>query len=148
MILSKLLRAFLVSWLIVSTAFAQDLKLAYPFEPVATIVDGKAGVFFPSRDAEYLLYLRTDVIPTLMSKGEALQLKLNLQGTQIADLEAKLVIVDNKFKVELKAQESCSLQLQKCLNKPNEWYMSPAFLIGVGVVSGVLLTVAVASAVK
>jgi hypothetical protein len=148
MILSKLLRAFLVSWLVVSTAFAQELKLAYPFEPVAMMVDNKPGLFFPAKDAEYILYLRTDVINSLVEKGEAQKLQLNLQTTQIKDLEAKLVVVDNKFQVELKAQESCSLDLQKCLNKPNAWYMSPAFLIGVGVVGGVLLTVAVAAAVK
>lgn len=148
MILSKLFKAFLVSWLMVSTALAQELKLAYPFEPVATMVDGKPGVFFPSKDAEYLLYLRAEVIPTLINKSDAMKLTLDLQATQIRDLEAKIVIVDDKYKVELKAQEGCSLQLQKCLNKPNYWYMHPAFLVGVGVVTGILVTVAIASAVN
>jgi hypothetical protein len=144
----NLLRIFLVSWLMVSTAFAQELKLNYPFEPVATNINGKAGVFFPVKDTEYLLYLRTSVIPDLVAKTEAQKLVLDLGNTRVADLTAKVALVEKKYEIELKAQEACSVELTKCLNKPNAWYMHPALWIGVGLVAGVGSTIAIMKAVK
>jgi hypothetical protein len=132
----------------VTTAFAQELKLNYPFEPKAVVVEGKSGVWFPPKDAEYILYLRRDVIPTLMDKETALVNKLDLMDKEVNDLNAKITLLEDKYKIQAKGQETCSKELQKCLNKPNAWWEHPAIWIGVGVLVGAGATILVAKTVK
>jgi hypothetical protein len=115
-----------------------ELKLRTQFAPQAVQVLGRPGVWFPNDDAEYLLKLRVDTVPSLYNTVVA-------QDALIQQYQERVRLSDNLFNLEHqrglnleKANHDLNGSLQKCLGE-RPWYQSTTFMVGVGFVAGMLV---------
>lgn len=137
--LSRALNLFLVSILIPHIAFATpeetNYQLKWNFTPKALKVGDVEGVWFPQQDAEFLLRLRTEYVPTLDSQVDELKLKIGeLDGIVKTQQEQRLKL-DEKYAAANEARIKCVEQLVEAV-KPTPWYESPFFWGTVGLLIG------------
>jgi hypothetical protein len=115
-----------------------ELKLRTQFAPQAVQVLGRPGVWFPNDDAEYLLRLRVDTVPSLYNTVVA-------QDMLIQEYRERVRLSDNLFGLEHqrgisleKANQDANQALQKCLGD-RAWYQSNTFMVSAGFVVGMLV---------
>jgi hypothetical protein len=115
-----------------------ELTLRTTFAPQAVQVQGKAGVWFPNSDAEYLLKLRIDTVPSLYSTVVA-------QDGLLQEYRERVRLTDSVFTLEHqrslgleKANMATNESLQKCLGD-RPWYQSNTFMVTAGFVIGIVV---------
>ena len=139
--MKKLLKVLLACVLLnTGVAKAEDLKLQLrtDFGPVATQVNGKQGVFFPTDDAEYLLRLRTEITPTLIGAVNQQQKVIDTQASQIGNYKSNTALQDERTAVLQQGLKDCQKQLADTVG--GHWYTNKWLWFGVGVVAGAATT--------
>jgi hypothetical protein len=124
------------------------LELRTGFNPVAQDYKGQHGVWFPDTDAEYLLHLRTETAPLLIDTVNKQDAEIKIQADQIVSL-TKTVNLNVQLSTEYKSlSNDLDKQLKSCQDEKNGFFRNPPVLVGIGVVSGILLSVALVYGVK
>lgn len=132
----KSLIALIVLACNVAYAAPLNIPLRTDLKPVALKYENRSGVWFVNEDAEYLLKLRMDTVPqliTVVNKYDALTTDLNLQlidAKIIIDAKTKQI---DQYKI---LTDSQSAQLQKCLETREKWYNSRTLWFTAGLVAG------------
>ena len=149
--LRNLLNVVIIGILIPQLALAQTppvvpevpdttLVLKNDFTPQVAVVANVEGVWFNNVDAQYLLYMRRELVPNLLKldsqnaqmvtdlrKQMALMGQIgDLQGGQVALVKDQLVLTNK--------------ELEKCRDEKDSLWRSPLFIAGLAFLAGMLVT--------
>jgi hypothetical protein len=156
-LIRQLARVVIIGILVPRIAIAQtppvtpefQLELKRDFAPqVVKTPTGEEGVWFNTIDAQYLLYMRSTMVPGLLKLDarnaqivDSLNKQISMTG-QISDLQGgQVALVKDSLKETQK-------ELQKCRDEQSSIWRDPLFLAGIGFLAGILVTGGIVWAVR
>ena len=126
----------------------EKLELKTDFMPQVLAYNNTEGVWFNTIDAQYLLYMRRDLVPSLLRlDSQNVQIVSGLKN-QISLLNKVGDLQDGKVQLVKDQLSDVNKQLAECRDEQSSFIRNPVFIIAVGFLIGVVTTVGIIAATK